>query len=128
MIIHADEVGGAEYPGDRGTSGPNLELGEEMRWTGKARVETFVVGPNILEGERVQWVVSGGKYKASFLLPDDVGGDSSDGLLISETVVPGFEWDDHDFMQPQRLEALVGEEQKAELEWMLLQSRKDNER
>lgn len=50
----------------------------------KARVETFVVGQDIHGGERVQWLVEGGKYKASFLLPDGQGRPESEGLLISE--------------------------------------------
>lgn len=80
----------------------------------KARVETFVVGPDVLKGERLQWIVEGGKYKASFLLEEEDGagaGGESGGLLISETVVPGFEYDDHDFMRIERLEALVTKEQ-----------------
>ena len=53
---------------------------------GKARVETFVVGHNVEKGERVQWVVEGGRYKASFLVPDleGEGEEESGGLLISE--------------------------------------------
>ena len=62
MLIHADEAG----PGQ------------------KARIETFVVGQDIGAGERLQWIVEGGKYKASFLLPDIDGTMESDGLLISE--------------------------------------------
>ena len=62
VIIHADEA-------DPGA---------------KARIETFVVGQNIAAGERLQWIVEGGKYKASYLLPDVDGGNESDGLLISE--------------------------------------------
>lgn len=50
----------------------------------KSRVETFVVGHDIHRGERLQWLVEGGKYKASFLLPDTRGGSESEGLLISE--------------------------------------------
>ena len=49
-----------------------------------ARIETFVVGHDIENGERLQWVVEGGKYKASFLLPDEDGRSESGGLLISE--------------------------------------------
>lgn len=49
---------------------------------GNVSVEAFVVGQDIEKGERLQWVVEGGKYKGTFLLPDDGGG--SDGLLISE--------------------------------------------
>ena len=50
----------------------------------KARIETFVVGHDIDRGEKVQWLVEGGKYKASFLLPDAEGQLESQGLLISE--------------------------------------------
>ena len=49
-----------------------------------ARIESFVVGHDIENGERLQWVVEGGKYKASFLLPDKEGTSESGGLLISE--------------------------------------------
>jgi predicted cupin superfamily sugar epimerase len=45
------------------------------------RVETFVVGKDVAAGERMVWVVEGGKYKASFLLD---GGEEGEGLLISE--------------------------------------------
>ena len=50
----------------------------------KARIETFVVGHDIHGGEKLQWLVEGGKYKASFLLPDAEGRSESEGLLISE--------------------------------------------
>ena len=66
VVIHADE-------GNDGT---------------KSRVETFVVGPDIWKGEKLQWMVEGGKYKASFLLPDEEGGKMSEGLLISEVSHP----------------------------------------
>lgn len=35
-----------------------------------ARIKTLVVGHDITRGERLQWIMDGGKYKASFLLPD----------------------------------------------------------
>jgi predicted cupin superfamily sugar epimerase len=54
----------------------------------KARIETFLVGQDIHRGERLQWIVKGGKYKASFLLPDADGKGSSEGLLISEVRIP----------------------------------------
>lgn len=57
---------------------------DERKEGEKARVETFVVGLDIHGGERVQWLVEGGKYKASFLMPDEHGGSESEGLLISE--------------------------------------------
>ena len=72
VIVHADEV---EQTGQ------------------KARIETFIVGQNIDAGEKLQWIVEGGKYKASYLLPD--GGQpntdkhlASNGLLISEVRLP----------------------------------------
>ena len=109
----------------------------------KARVETFVVGHNINDGERLQWLVEGGKYKASFLMPDAKDGTESDGLLISEvignlyrnwydpvlevamlmfrlqTVVPGFEFEDHDFLSAAALHDLVNTKQEKELRWLL---------
>jgi predicted cupin superfamily sugar epimerase len=62
IIIHVDEKHGEET----------------------ARIESFVVGYDIHKGERLQWMVEGGKYKASFLLPDHEDDMESDGLLISE--------------------------------------------
>ncbi|MCJ1401026.1 hypothetical protein MMC11_004238 [Xylographa trunciseda] len=97
VIIHADQTG----------IGPT------------ATVETFVVGHNIDKGERLQWLVEGGKYKASFLLPDSEDGNESEGLLISETVVPGFEFQDHDFLPATVLHDLVTAEQENELRWLL---------
>lgn len=53
---------------------------------GKAVLESFVVGQDVARGERLQWVVEGGNYKASFLLADRDTDErlESDGLLISE--------------------------------------------
>jgi len=83
------------------------------------RIETFVVGPNVAKGEKLQWIVEGGKYKASFLLPDGDSGKESQGLLISETVVPGFEFCDHDFLSPKGLTEIVGNQKADELSWLL---------
>lgn len=95
VLIHADEAGS------------------------KKRVETFVVGHNVAKGERLQWIVEGGKYKASFLLPDLEGGETSEGLLISETVVPGFEFCDHDFLSADGLQELLSEDDAESLKWLL---------
>ena len=45
------------------------------------------------------------KYKASFWLPDGGarGGSRSEGLLISETVVPEFEYYDHEILSKKGL-------------------------
>ena len=116
VIIHADEVAHEGFPGGYGGAG---DVTESQRWMGVARVESFVVGQDVLKGERLQWIVDGGKYKCSFLLPDEADGELSEGLLISEVVVPGFEYDDHDFMRAERLNALVSKEQAEEMSWML---------
>lgn len=125
VIVHADEVASSSCPGGYGGEEEGLKEGE--RWRGKARVETFVVGQDVSQGERLQWVVEGGKYKASFLLPDHEGGEKSEeGLLISETVVPGFEFADHDFMRMERLEALLEGRQKEELAWLIRKNENEN--
>jgi uncharacterized protein len=100
-----------------------IHADEEMN-EGHKRVETFVVGQDVKRDERLQRIVprgrkGGGGYKASFLLPDEEGGKSSEGLLISETVVPGFEFCDHDFLGEEGLRELVGEEMAGELKWLL---------
>lgn len=96
VLIHADEP---DLPG------------------GGKRVEAFVVGQNIEAGEKLQWIVEGGKFKASFLLKED-GATRDEGLLISETVVPGFEYEDHDFLPNEQLKELVGD-RFDELKWLL---------
>lgn len=55
VVIHADEV----------------KCGDEGK---KAQIETFLVGPDAGRGERQQWVVEGGKYKASFFVTRFAGG------------------------------------------------------
>lgn len=84
------------------------------------RVETFVVGPNISKGEKLQWVVEGEVWKASFLLEAETGGQGdNEGLLITETVIPGFEYADHEFLSHQHLRDIVSTEKVAELEWLV---------
>jgi predicted cupin superfamily sugar epimerase len=121
VIIHADEVASADRPGGYGASeeGPEQDF---WKSGAKARVETFVVGGDVLAGEKLQWIVEGGKYKASFLLEDAAaatGGGEGTGCLISETVVPGFEYEDHDFLKRERAECLLTREQLEEMGWML---------
>lgn len=95
VLIHADEAGQPK------------------------RVESFAVGLNITAGEKAVWIVEGGKYKASYLLPE--GDDANDDarLLISETVVPGFEFSDHDFLTEENFRKLITKEQAKELEWLV---------
>jgi len=92
---------------------------DEVQPGEKARIETFVVGHDVEKGERLQWIVEGEIYKASYLLPDNENsGESESGLLISETVVPGFEFSDHNFMPANVLPELVSERQAEELQWL----------
>jgi hypothetical protein len=99
-----------------------IHAGEEVG-DGRKRVETLVVGHNVEEGGRLQWVVPGGKYKASFILPDEEGGASSEGLLISDNAVPRLEFCDHDFWGENGLRELVGEERAGQLKWLLVSRR-----
>lgn len=82
------------------------------------KVETFVVGKDIERGEKLSWVVEGDVYKASFLL-EDAPGQGSEGLLISETVVPGFDYADHEFLEEQKLRKLVSGTQADALKWLV---------
>lgn len=122
MIIHADEVAPSNRPGGYGADDDEETSlrAEKKLWTGKARVETYVVGQDVLNGEKLQFIVEGGKYKASYVL-DGSDGKKTEGCLISETVVPGFEYADHDFMKRERAEALLTQEQVEEMGWMLRQ-------
>ncbi|KAL2435174.1 hypothetical protein ABEF95_014235 [Exophiala dermatitidis] len=120
--------------------------------TGKVPIETFVVGHDLEKGERLQWIVEGGVFKASFLIPDrsdqqtvtksnspaaggtggTTSGDegkneaesSAGGLLITETVVPGFEYADHDFLTFEGMQELLVPEQVEELKWLLARREK----
>ncbi|KAM0418850.1 hypothetical protein ACHAPT_012215 [Fusarium lateritium] len=86
------------------------------------RVETFIVGHAVEKGERIQWIVEGNVWKASYLLPSKAtAGETQhgEGLLISETVVPGFEYCDHEFLSRQAMKKLLPEYQARELEWLV---------
>ncbi|KAK9447782.1 RmlC-like cupin domain-containing protein [Limtongia smithiae] len=76
-------------------------------------METYVVGHDVAKGEKLQWIVEGGDYKASFV-------DAGEECLISEVVIPGFEYTDHNFMATRdELVSLIGEEQAQEWDWLL---------
>ncbi|KAG0672608.1 hypothetical protein C6P45_000039 [Maudiozyma exigua] len=80
-------------------------------------IKSFRVGFDYANGEVSQWVVPGGVYKASFLIPND---EFNNGLLISEVVVPGFSFDDHMFMPDYAtLQQLVGKDNATKLAFLL---------
>lgn len=56
------------------------------------------------EGQQIALEVHGGIWKAS-RLPDGV-----DHALVSEVVVPGFDWADHEYMRSSKLAPGVGED------------------
>ncbi|KAL7269921.1 hypothetical protein RUND412_007387 [Rhizina undulata] len=87
-------------------------------------IETFIVGRNVERGERLQWIVGGGVWKCSFLMEEE-SGENGGGLLITEVVVPGFEFRDHEFLRKDTLEALVGPYRARKLESFL---RREGER
>lgn len=59
-------------------------------------LETFILGPDISAGHRLQSVVKGGYWKASILKAGDFG-------LLSEAVAPGFEYRDMIIATPDML-------------------------
>ncbi|KAF9282086.1 hypothetical protein BGZ68_006212 [Mortierella alpina] len=93
------------------------------------QVESFVVGHDIAKGERVTWTVEGGVWKASFLLraaagdgatgSAERGQDNNEGLLITETVVPGFEYSDHEFLSVEKSNELLTASDAKALEWLV---------
>ncbi|KAG0070515.1 hypothetical protein BGZ90_012619 [Linnemannia elongata] len=93
------------------------------------RVESFVVGHDIGKGEKVTWTVEGGVWKASFLLQPSAGDgpsgstrggqDNNEGLLITETVVPGFEYSDHEFLSVEKSKELLTATDAKALEWLV---------
>lgn len=60
------------------------EAGEGGEEKGKKRVECFTVGTDVENGERVVWVVEGGKYKASYLVGEEGVDEWESRCLISE--------------------------------------------
>jgi predicted cupin superfamily sugar epimerase len=77
-IVHALHAGRARYI---------IIHPDERDSNGKAKVETFVVGHNVVNGERLQWVVEANVWKGTILLPDKSGMTESNGMLISEVSI-----------------------------------------
>ena len=76
-------------------------------------IKRIVMGPNTSKGEVRQLYVESGVWKKSRLLEEDLvevaegrtdGEDA--GCLITEVVIPGFEWEDHKWMTSADLESL----------------------
>jgi predicted cupin superfamily sugar epimerase len=81
--------------------------------TDTPKVSRHIIGYNISAGETPLLIVESGIWKKSMLLPQDleqVEGDAEAGAgtycLITEVVIPAFEWEDHKYMTMQDLEGL----------------------
>ncbi|MBI1861643.1 MAG: cupin domain-containing protein [Deltaproteobacteria bacterium] len=67
-----------------------FHMGAPMKYTlisPAGELSAFTMGSNVDEGEQLQYTVPAGYWKASVLEKGDYG-------LISEVVVPGFDWRD----------------------------------
>lgn len=65
------------------------------------RIETKVLGPDVLSGQEYQFVVEGGVWKASELPTNSIFGYG----LLGEAVAPGFEFQDMQLAQQNQLVA-----------------------
>ncbi|KAI5120570.1 hypothetical protein M0805_002520 [Coniferiporia weirii] len=84
-------------------------------------IEKKIMGTNAAAGELRMLFVGTNVWKMSRLLPEDLAlgttPETQDkvGCLITEVVVPGFHWEDHQFLTREKLEALFdGAEDKQE--------------
>ncbi|TID29645.1 hypothetical protein CANINC_001764 [Pichia inconspicua] len=82
-------------------------------------IESFKVG--FKKGERTQWVVEPGTFKGCYLIPESgIGSESnSDCMLVSEVVVPGFDFEDMVFLNKEKLIEKIGEKEAESLQFLL---------
>jgi predicted cupin superfamily sugar epimerase len=98
-----------------------MGLGKEWRlvWAGEKGFRVLLPGCTGREGASSGGfqVVEGSRYKATVLLldRDEEEATSRKGMLASETVVPGFEYFDHEFLVKEGLKELIGRELAREL-------------
>ncbi|KAH6910338.1 RmlC-like cupin domain-containing protein [Coprinopsis sp. MPI-PUGE-AT-0042] len=93
LTYHTLHQGRAEYtlitPGSQGQA---------------PKIETKIIGPNVSAGETRLLIVGTGIWKMSRLLKDDIDAVKTDeekdrvNCLITEVVVPGFDWEDHKYL------------------------------
>uniref|UniRef100_A0A0K3CEM1 BY PROTMAP: gi/472582553/gb/EMS20231.1/ DUF985 and Cupin, RmlC-type domain protein [Rhodosporidium toruloides NP11] gi/647399127/emb/CDR43612.1/ RHTO0S08e03488g1_1 [Rhodosporidium toruloides] n=1 Tax=Rhodotorula toruloides TaxID=5286 RepID=A0A0K3CEM1_RHOTO len=91
---------------------PNSPSGAEPE------IKHVVMGSDSSKGEVRQLFVEGGWWKASELPEEDLKAGEGDkehtGCLISEVVVPGFDFEDHKFLSKQELLSLFNGNEQAE--------------
>ncbi|KAH8111969.1 RmlC-like cupin domain-containing protein [Phellopilus nigrolimitatus] len=89
-------------------------------------IETKIMGTDAANGELRMLFVGTGVWKMSRLLPEDLALGTTPkeqnkvGCLITEVVVPGFHWEDHQFLTRANLEALFDGVDKKEEKIKLL--------
>lgn len=119
---------------------PTINLPYSPRWAGQGRVHytlitpesppivtEFMMGPNAAAGETCQVVANVGVWKVRHLLvPGDVDNARSRKeleeilhCLITEVVVPRFEWADHEYLTREGLEKMFEGNDKAIAEYAL---------
>jgi len=86
----------------------------------RVRVETVVMGTDVSKGETLQLLV-GNAWKMSMIPEEDLTAlengrvsPESVGCLITEVVVPGFVWEDHEFLTLEGLKQLFANEPDGE--------------
>ncbi|KAH7107790.1 RmlC-like cupin domain-containing protein [Auriculariales sp. MPI-PUGE-AT-0066] len=73
-------------------------------------IRKVVMGDNAQAGEVRQLVVGGDEWKMSEIPDIDLRSGKDVGCLITEVVVPGFYWEDHEYLTQRGLEALFASE------------------
>lgn len=79
------------------------------------------MGTDIGKGETRLLLVGTGVWKMSRLLPDaitDAENQENDHCLITEVVVPGFHWEDHQFLTREGLKALFADHGEGGEKWV----------
>ncbi|GAA5946357.1 hypothetical protein JCM10213_006538 [Rhodosporidiobolus nylandii] len=79
-------------------------------------IKNVVMGEDSSKGEVRQLLVEGGWWKASEIPAEDLASGDKDsvGALISEVVVPGFSFEDHQFLSEEKLVELFRGNKDAE--------------
>lgn len=102
ITYHLLHQGRARYTLIRPASGPSSS----------PEIKHVVMGADSSQGEVRQLVVEGGWWKASEIPREDLNDEEADrdkiGCLISEVVVPGFDFADHKFLDRKGLVELFG--------------------
>ncbi|MEM1186472.1 MAG: cupin domain-containing protein [Planctomycetota bacterium] len=74
----------------------------QLRVDPEGRAEVVVIGQDITIGQRPQVVVPAGWWQGA-IMTADLEGNADAFALMGCTVSPGFEWDDFELVQPDRI-------------------------